>query len=49
MDYTITITLSVDDDAEHLRNADDIRDEVRSWLEGLGGTVHAVHVLEDQS
>ena len=49
MDYTITITLSVDDDTEHLRTAADISDEVRSWLEGLGATVHAVQVLDDQS
>ena len=44
MIYTITTMVSVDDDAEHLRTTQEIEDEVRSWLEGLGATVHGVIV-----
>ena len=49
MDYTVTVTLSADDSAEHLRSAREVEDEFRSWLEGLGATVHAVDVREEQS
>lgn len=49
MTYTITVTLSVDEHAEHLHGEQEITSEVRSWLEGLGATVHTVEVQEEAS
>jgi hypothetical protein len=49
MTYTITVTLSVDEHTEHMQGDQEIRDEVRSWLEGLGATVTAVKVEEEPS
>jgi len=46
---TITVTLSVDEHAEHLGSGQEIRDEVRSWLEGLGAAVHDVEVQEEET
>lgn len=40
---TVTFTTNRESD-EHLRSEQAIRDEVRSWLEGLGATVHTVTV-----
>jgi hypothetical protein len=43
--YSVEVTFTADRHAdEHLRNATAIRAEVRSWLEHLGATVHAVRV-----
>lgn len=46
--YTIAVTLTVGASDEHLQDEQAIRDEVRSWFEGLGATVHAVSVHSEQ-
>jgi hypothetical protein len=46
--YTVVVKFMVTDDSdEHLHDAQAIRDEVTSWLEGLGATVHAVTVHQE--
>ena len=48
MTYTVTITLSMAEPIESLQDDDEIRNEVRSWLEDLGATVHQVDVQEER-
>jgi hypothetical protein len=48
MNYTITITLTTHQESdEHLKNEQAIEDEIRSWLEDLSATVHAVTVTKE--
>lgn len=44
--FIVTVTLMTHTDTEHLRNAQAIEDEFRSWLEGLRATVHTIIVRE---
>ena len=49
MTYTIVVTLTVHERTdEHLKTQRAVRNEVRSWLEGLNATVHDVRVTAKQ-
>jgi hypothetical protein len=47
--YTVVVTFTVHEHAdEHIHTPEAVRDEVRSWLEGLNAIVHDVRVTETQ-
>ena len=48
--YTVIVTLTVHPDTDtHLQTKRAIRDEFRSWLEGLDAKVHHVHVTVEEA
>ena len=49
MTYSVTITIAVDEHKdEYLQGEQAIRDEVTSWLEGLGVAVQTVTVRQEE-